>query len=329
MFRFADPMYLCLLAGVPLLVWWYWHRRSRKGGALRYSAVSLLKVSAGQKANRYRHLLFVLRVAALAALVIAFARPQTGISGEEVTTEGIDIVLALDVSSSMLAEDLEPNRLEAAKAVAADFVAGRQNDRIGLVIFAGDAYTQAPLTLDYSVVTQLLGELEVGMIEDGTAIGMGLATAVKRLQDSDAASKVIILLTDGRNNRGEIDPGTAAEMAQALGIRVYTIGAGSRGQARIPVDDPVFGRRYVSMRVDIDEAALRKTAQVTGGQYFRATDRASLQSIYGQIDQLERTEIDVQQFTRYGELFHIPLAIGIALVILEVGLGNTILRKLP
>ena len=329
MYRFADPQYLILLVALPLLGWWYWRRRARKGGTIRYSAVQRLKASAGTKGNRYRHVPFILRVTALTALIVAFARPQTGVTGETVTTEGIDIVLALDVSSSMLAEDLEPNRLEAAKQVAADFVAGRRNDRVGLVIFSGEAFTQAPLTLDYNVVTDLLTELEVGMIEDGTAIGMGLATAVKRLQHSDAVSKVIIVLTDGRNNSGAIDPVTAAQMAQALGVRVYAIGAGTRGQARVPIDDPRFGRRYVTMQVDIDEDALKETARLTGGRYFRATDRESLESIYAEIDELERTEIEVEHFTRYGELFHIPLTLGLILVVFEVGLGNTVLRKIP
>ena len=213
-YRFADPTYLLLLAVVPLLVYWYVSRGRRQVGSLRYSALAPIKRADRRRSGRYRHALFGLRAIALTALVVAFARPQSGVTAETVTTEGIDIVLALDISSSMLAEDLEPNRIEAAKQVAADFVGGRRNDRIGLVVFAADAFTQAPLTLDYGVVTTLINELEVGIIEDGTAVGMGLATAVKRLQGSDAESKVIVLLTDGRNNRGEIDPVTAAQMAQ-------------------------------------------------------------------------------------------------------------------
>jgi Ca-activated chloride channel family protein len=273
--------------------------------------------------------LFGLRLLALAALIVAFARPQTGVTGETVRTEGIDIVLGLDLSSSMLAEDLEPNRIEAAKQVAADFVAGRRNDRIGVVAFAAEAFTQAPLTLDHNVVVNLISELEVGMIEDGTAVGMGLATAVKRLQESEAESKVVVLLTDGRNNRGEIDPTTAAQMAQALGVKVYAIGAGRRGTARVPVDDPYFGRRYVQMRVNIDEEVLHEVAELTGGRYYRATDRESLENIYREIDELETTEIEVQHFTRYGELFHYPLIFGLVLIVLEIGLANTVLRKLP
>ena len=282
-----------------------------------------------RRGGRWRYVLPVLRLLALAALVVAFARPRAGVTSENILTEGIDIVLVLDISSSMLAEDLEPNRIQAAKQVAANFVAGRLNDRIGLVVFAGQAFTQVPLTLDYGVLRDLMDELEVGMVEDGTAVGMGLATAVKRLNASAAESKVVVLLTDGRNNRGEIDPLTAAQMAQALGVRVYTIGAGSRGTARVPVDDPVLGRRYATVRVDVDEETLAEVASTTGGRYFRATDTESLASIYQEIDELETTEIEVQNFTRYTELFHIPLAAGLLLLLVEAGLANTLLRKLP
>ncbi|MEE3185743.1 MAG: VWA domain-containing protein, partial [Gemmatimonadota bacterium] len=258
-------------------------------------------------------------------LVVAFSRPQSGVTSETMNTEGIDIVLAIDVSSSMLAEDLEPNRLEAAKAVAAEFIQGRRDDRIGLVVFAAEAFTQVPLTLDYSVITDLLGQMESGMIEDGTAVGMGLATAVKRLQASDAESRVVVLLTDGRNNTGEIGPVTAGQMAQALGVRVYTIGAGGLGMARVPVG----GGRYASVEVDIDEASLREVAETTGGQYFRATDREGLSQVYREIDALETTEIEVENFTSYGELFYYPLAAGLLLLLLEVGLGQSVLRTLP
>ena len=325
MLRFEDPLYLIVLLALPVLTLWYWRRR-RRGGAIRFPRVGVLRRAGGR--GRTRHLLFALRILALASLMTAFARPQSGITDERVTTEGIDIVLALDVSSSMLAEDLDPNRLEAAKEVAESFVRGRSSDRIGLVIFAGAAYTQAPLTLDYGVVIGLLDELEVGMVEDGTAVGMGLATALKRLERSDASSKVVVLLTDGRNNRGEIGPVTAAQMAAALGAKVYTIGAGTRGTARVPVDGP-FGRRYASVPVDVDEPTLREVAETTGGRYFRATDRESLQEIWGQIDELERTEIEVENFTQYGELFHWPLAAGLLLLVVELGLAQTVLRTLP
>ena len=327
MYRFEDPHFLFLILAIPALV--YVYARRRRSGAIRYSDVESLRQSDVRRTGRRRHALFALRVLALATLIVAFSRPQTGVTSETLSAEGIDIVLAIDVSSSMLAEDLEPNRLEAAKAVAAEFVEGRRNDRIGLVVFAGEAFTQVPLTLDYSVVTDLLGQMEVGMIEDGTAVGMGLATAVKRLQASDAESQVVVLLTDGRNNTGEIGPVTAGQMAQALGVRVYTIGAGSQGMARVPIDDRLRGRRYVTVEVDIDEASLQEVAETTGGRYFRATNREGLGQIYEEIDALETTEIEVQNFTSYGELFHYPLAAGLLILLLEVGLGQTVLRKLP
>ena len=325
MYRFEDPLFLILLLALPALVYTRTRRNRLRSGAIRYSDVESLKQSDVRHTGRRRHALFVLRVIAIAALVVAFSRPQTGVSSESVNAEGINIILAIDVSSSMLAEDLEPNRLEAAKAVAAEFVESRPNDRIGLVVFAGDAFTQVPLTLDHSVVVDLLAQMEVGMIEDGTAVGMGLATAVKRLQASDAESQVVVLLTDGRNNTGEVGPVTAGQMAQALGVRVYTIGAGGVGMARIPVG----GRRYANVEVDIDEESLREVAETTGGRYFRATDRESLGAVYEEIDALETTEIEVLNFTSYGELFHYPLAVGLLLLLLEVVLGQTVFRKLP
>lgn len=328
-YRFEDPFFLLLLLAVPVLAWWYARRRALKGSALRFSWIASLERADTRRTGRARHLLVVLRLVALAALIVAFARPQSGVTGETVRSEGVDIVLALDLSTSMLAEDLEPNRVEAAMQVAADFVRSRPTDRIGLVVFAGEAFTQAPLTLDHDVITGLLDELQVGFIQDGTAIGMGLATAIKRLQQSDAESRVVVLLTDGRNNRGEIDPVTAAHMAQALGVRVYTVGAGGRGTARVPVQDPLLGRRYVSMQVDIDEETLQQVAQLTGGAYFRATDRESLEAVWGEIDELETTEIEVENFTRFGELFHLPLLLGLGLLLLEAVMGQTLLRKIP
>lgn len=328
MFRFEDPAVLSLLLLVPL-VFWLQARLSRGSASITYSRVGMVRSARSRHGRLARWTPTVLRGLALTAFVVALARPQTGISTENVLTEGIDIVLALDVSSSMLAEDLEPNRIEATKTVAADFVVGRSNDRIGLVAFAAEAFTQAPLTIDYGVVQRLLAELEVGMIEDGTAVGMGLATAVKRLEASEAESKVVILLTDGRSNRGEIGPVTAAQMAQALGVRVYTIGAGSQGTARVPVPSRLGGTRYARMQVDIDEATLREVAELTGGRYFRATDTESLAAIYEEIDELERTEIEVENFTRYGEEFPLPLALGLLLVVAELALSQTLLRKLP
>jgi len=328
MFRFEDPFVLALLLVLPAGFWLH-ARAARRTASLRYSAVDAVLAAGGGRGGWVRHVPALLRGLALAAFIVALARPQTGITSETVRTEGIDIVMVLDVSSSMLAEDLEPNRLEAAKAVAADFVSGRRNDRVGLVAFAGQAFTQAPLTFDHGVVNSLLSELDVGMIEDGTAVGMGLATAVKRLQASRAESKVVVLLTDGRSNRGEIGPVTAAQMAQALDVRVYTIGAGSQGMARVPVRDPLGGTRYANMEVDIDEETLREVARLTGGQYFRATDAESLVAIYAEIDELERTEIEIENFTQFGEEFPLPLGLGFLLLMAELGLAQTALRTLP
>ena len=328
--RFADPAFLLLLLLlVPALAYRRLARGGRRAGALRYPDLALLRRSGAERTGRLRHVPLALRLLALSLFIVAFARPQSASISEDVSTEGVDIVMALDISSSMLAQDLMPNRLEAAREVAADFIERRRNDRIGLVVFAGQAFTQAPLTIDHPAVSAVMAELEVGMVEDGTAIGLGLATALKRLESSQAESRIIVLLTDGRNNRGEIDPATAAQMARALGVKVYTIGAGSRGTAPVPVDDPVFGRRLVSIPVDVDEPTLEEVAEVTGGRYFRATDRESLERIYEEIDALETTEIDVQSFTRYGELFHFPLAAGLGLLLLEIGLAQTVLRRLP
>jgi Ca-activated chloride channel family protein len=330
MFRFADPQLFVLMAVFTTIAYLFLLRKGHKESSITFSDIRLVTTSASRRRARMRHAIPVLRILAVAAMIVAFARPQTGITGEEILTDGIDIIMVMDVSGSMLAEDLEPNRLEAAKIVAAEFVGNRPNDRIGLVIFAGEAYTQAPLTLDHSIIQSLLGELTTDMIGvQGTAIGMGIATAVKRLEGSTAESKVIVLVTDGRNNQGQIDPITAAQMAQALGIKIYSVGAGGHGLARIPIQDPVFGRRYQNIEVDIDEETLQETADLTNGRYFRATDTDSLASVYDEIDKLERTEIEVVNFTRYGELFHYPLFLGLAFLFLELVLGNTALRKVP
>ncbi|HIC53318.1 MAG TPA: VWA domain-containing protein [Gemmatimonadetes bacterium] len=328
MFRFEDPWVLGLLAIVPL-TYWLGARGERRTGALRFSALDMARQAGNGISVWLPRVPALLGAVSVTAVIVALARPQTGITSETLLTEGIDIIMVMDVSSSMLAEDLKPNRLQAAKGVAADFVGGRRNDRIGLVAFAGEAFTQAPLTLDYSVVQSLIGELQVGIIEDGTAVGMGLGTAVKRLQASDAESKVVILLTDGRSNRGEIGPVTAARMAQALGVRVYTVGVGTRGNAPVPIADPLVGTRLVPMPVDIDEPTLQEIAELTGGRYFRATDNESLTSIYEEIDQLERTEIEVENFMQYAERFPVVLAFGLLLLLMEVGLAQTVLRKLP
>ncbi|MBN2105554.1 VWA domain-containing protein [bacterium] len=330
MFRFSDPYYLILLVAVILLGYRHFFLQHGRGATLRFSHLGIIKRAAKHGSLVIRQMLFVLKLLALIFIVLAFARPQSGVKGEEVITEGVDIVLVMDISGSMLAEDIKPNRLEAAKEVAAEFVKGRKNDRIGMVVFAGEAYTQCPLTLDYGVLLNFLENIHVGMIEDGTAIGMGLATGVNRLRNSKAKSKVIVLLTDGRNNRGQIDPTTAAQLAQALDVKIHAIGAGTtQGTAPYPVDDPFFGKRYVPIQVDIDEPMLRKVAQITGGKMFRATDRNRLKSIYKEIDEMEKTEIKVKEYTRYSELFHYFLIIGLGLLLTEAVLANTRFRKIP
>jgi len=328
---FANPEVLLLLLLVPGLLYWYFKKNVNRAGTIRYSNLGLVKsVHKFSNKRKYRHVIFGLRVLGLVLLIICFARPRSGRTEEKIITEGIDIVLALDISSSMLAEDFKPNnRLQAAKLVAGDFIKGRQNDRIGMVVFAAKSFTQCPLTLDYGILLDFLNEIESGMIEDGTAIGMAIANAANRLRDSKAKSKVMILLTDGQNNRGELDPITAAKVADAFGIRIYTIGVGKRGTALYPVDDPIFGKRYVRMPVQIDEEALKEIAYITDGTYYRATDRESLASIFREIDELEKTKIEVQQFTRYKELFPNYLFWALGLIVLEVVLANTKFRKIP
>jgi Ca-activated chloride channel homolog len=330
MFRFANPEFLALLLVLPLMVYWYVKRNRRVVSTLRYSNLGIIKEVKSSALKSVRHVLFVLRMLVLALLIIAFARPQSGRSESEVITEGIDIILAMDISSSMLAEDFKPaNRLEAAKIVASNFIKGRKNDRIGLVVFSGQSFTQCPLTLDYGILLRFLQEIRIGMIEDGTAIGMALGNCVNRLRDSKAKSKVVILLTDGRNNRGELDPITAARVAKAFKIRIYTIGAGKRGEALYPVDDPIFGKRYVKMPVEIDENLLQSIAKITDGQYFRATDETSLEKIYSEIGEMEKTKIEVKEYTRYNEQFIYYTMVALGLLVLEIVLAHTRFRKIP
>lgn len=331
MFRFADPEYLYLLALVPLLAYWYWKRRAKGSGKIRFSDIHVIKRVGKTAKQRLRHSLFLLRLLFISLIIIAFARPQSGSQMRETTTEGVDIILALDVSSSMLAEDFKPkNRLEAAKKVAEEFIQGRKNDRLGMVIFAGESFTQCPLTLDYGILMTLLQDIKVADQDwDGTAIGMGIINAVNRLRDSKAKSKVIILLTDGVNNRGEVDPITASNIAAAIDVKIYTIGAGSHGTALYPVNDPLLGKRFVPMPVEIDEDVLKQIAANTKARYFRATDTKKLSEIYAEIGELEKTKIEVKEFTRYDEYFHYFLMIGLGLFILEMILTNSIFRKLP
>lgn len=275
-----------------------------------------------------RHLPFVLRMASITLIIIVIARPQAINSWEETETQGIDIALALDVSGSMLAQDLQPNRLEAAKKVAAEFITDRPNDNIGLVVFAGESFTQCPLTTDHTVLLNLLNKVDFGLIEDGTAIGLGLANVVNRLKDSQSDSRVAILLTDGTNNRGQIAPLTAADLARSYGIRVYTVGVGTKGMAPTPVQTP-FGIRMQNMPVDIDERTLVEIASLTGGQYFRAEDTEGLRRVYEEIDEMEKYLISVQNVTRRQELF-LPFALlALGLVLLELLLRRTWLRNMP
>jgi Ca-activated chloride channel family protein len=287
----------------------------------------------GPTRNTFRVKLYTvsryLPVLAAGLLIIALARPQRGYIEDTFTTEGIDIVLALDISSSMKAEDFKPNRLGAAKNVAKEFIQGRKNDKIGLVVFSRKAITQSPLTLDYGILTNFLDSIEIGMIQDGTAIGNAVAEAAMRLQSGREKSKVCILLTDGINNSGEIDPVTAAQAAQALGIKIYAIGVGSAGNAPYPVDDPAFGKRYVFVPVQIDEQVLLEIANITKGRYFRATDTKKLEEIYREIDSLEKSKIEIRQYKRVRERFAILLAAAMALFLVHVILTRMYLKVYP
>lgn len=317
---FAHPWYFALLLLLPFVIWWYFHTGRKNAPRLRLSDATGI---AGMKPSfkvRMRPVLLVLRTMALLMLTIALARPQSTNVTETIDSEGIDIVLALDVSGSMLAEDLKPNRIEAAKKVAMDFIDRRPGDRIGLVIFSGESFTQCPVTIDHDVLKQQLSQVESGMLqEDGTAIGDGLATAVDRLRSAKGKSKVVILLTDGVNNRAKIGPETALDIAKVYKVRVYTIGAGSQTQALMPVSTEK-GAEKVMVNVDIDEPLLRKIAAETGGRYFRATNNQSLASIYKEIDKLEKTKQEINTFKHYTELFFPFACIAIICLILELAL---------
>lgn len=325
---FAYPWVLWGLLVLPLLAFSYWRRRRQMVSELTFSSLQPFDHTPRSLRERIRDLPVALRLLALALFIIALARPQSVASRENVSTEGIDIVLLLDISGSMLAEDFTPNRLVAAKQVADEFIDGRINDRIGLVIFSAESFTQCPLTTDYPVMKTLLKEVKNGMIADGTAIGLALANGVNRLKDSKAKSKVMILLTDGVNNRGEIDPITATKIAATYNIRVYTVGVGAQGEAPYPVETP-FGIQRRLIPVDLDEKTLTAVADMTGGKYYRATDNRKLKAIYKEIDQLERSKIEVTAYKRYTELFYGWLGAGLLIVLLEVSLTGTVLRKIP
>ncbi|TAJ12756.1 VWA domain-containing protein [Marinilabiliaceae bacterium JC017] len=325
---FLHPEFFFLLIIIPLFIAWYiWKNRGLQA-SLQISTLRGFSQAPASKKAWLRHALFGLRVLVIALLIVVLARPQSSNSIRNVTTEGIDIVMALDISGSMLAEDFKPNRLEAAKEVATQFISGRTNDKIGLVIFAAESFTQCPLTTDHSVLANLFRDIKTGMLEDGTAIGMGLATAVSRIKDSKAKSKVIILLTDGENNRGEIGPMTAAEIAKTFDIRVYTIGVGTVGTAPFPMNT-VFGKQYQNVEVRIDEELLQNIADMTNGKYFRATDKEKLKAIYKEIDQMEKTKIEVKEYTKRSEEYWIFALLAGFFLFLEVFLRSTVLRNLP
>ena len=324
---FANPAFFWGLLLIPLATVWYILRHKKQEASVRFSDTEGFQSLPKSWKVYGRHLLFALEMAALALLIVAMARPQSSSSSQKSNIEGIDIILAQDISGSMLARDFKPDRLEASKQVAAEFVEGRPGDRMGLVMFSGESFTQVPLTTDHGVMLNMLSELKSGMIEDGTAIGDGLATAINRLKDSEAVSKVIILLTDGMNNAGSVDPYTAAEMAKLYGVRVYTIGVGSYGTAPFPVQT-IFGIQYQQMKVEIDEKLLQTIANSSGGRYFRATSNQKLDEIYAEIDKLERSKIEVLEFKRLHEEFYPLVAWALALLLLEFLLRRTVFRTI-
>lgn len=326
---FANPTYLYLLLLLIPMIGWYVYKLSKNQASLQVSSTEVFDAPGASTWKVWlRHVPFVLRMAAIAVLIVILARPQSTNSWQNSSTEGIDIMLAMDISGSMRAQDLKPDRLEASKDVAASFINGRPNDNIGLVVFAAESFTQCPLTTDHTVLLNLFKDVQPGIIQDGTAIGLGLANAVSRIKDSQAKSKVIILLTDGVNNQGEIAPVTAAEIAKTFGVRVYTIGVGTQGKAPYPWQT-AFGVKYVDVDVEIDEPTLKQIAATTGGQYFRATDNASLKEIYSEIDKMEKTKISVQEYSKKQEEYKNWALLLFSLLLVEILLRNTLLRNIP
>lgn len=329
MIHFASPKLLWLLALLVPVIALYVYRTLRGGASIRISTLGGLERA--PKTLRYwlRHVPFVLRVAAIALVILALARPQDIEQNSRSSSEGIDIMLAIDVSGSMLARDFKPDRITAAREVAGNFIVDRRGDRLGIVVFAGEAYTQSPLTTDQPSLLTMLGQIRSGLIEDGTAIGTGLATALNRLRESDAKSKVVILLTDGVNNRTTIAPLMAAEIAQKLGVKVYTIGIGTRGKAPYPVQDIWGNVSYQPMDVEIDEQTLQQIASMTGGEYFRATDKDALENVYRQINQLEKSKVEVTEITVYNERFLWFVLAATAALLAEFIIGSLWLRRIP
>ena len=326
-FEYPKLLWLLLLL-IPLTALYLYRELKGRAPSLQVSSLDQWQYKPSWFKRALRHLPFLLRLAALALLIVAIARPRDSKNFEKVDTEGIDIVLDMDVSTSMLARDFKPDRIGAAKDIAIEFIASRPTDRIGIVVFAGESYTQCPVTTDRITLINMMKEVQTGLIEDGTAIGNGLATAVARLKDSDAKSRVVILLTDGVNNRGEIAPETAAEIAKTYGIRVYTIGVGAKGDAPYPVQTP-WGIQVQNMKVEIDEELLQMIAETTGGKYFRATDNTKLMEIYGEINKMEKNRTTVDSFPVYSERFMTFALWALALLLLELLFKFVIIKKLP
>jgi Ca-activated chloride channel family protein len=324
----ANPglLYLLFLL-VPMIAWYVWKERDAFAN-IQFSNLKAFEKQGPTFRHFLRHFIFALRVLVIALVILVLARPQSTNRWQNVSTEGIDIMIALDISGSMLAQDFRPNRLEASKDVAIEFISGRETDRMGLVVYSGESFTQCPLTSDHAVLINLFKDIYSGMIEDGTAIGMGLANAVNRLKDSKARSKVIILLTDGVNNRGAIAPLTAAEIARTFGIRVYTIGVGTMGMAPVPVQTP-YGTRYQNAKVEIDEETLRQIADATEGRYFRATNNEKLREIYREIDEMEKSKIDVKEYSKQEEEYMRFGLLATLLLLSEIIFRYVFFRKIP
>lgn len=325
---FANIEYLFLLLLLIPYIVWYILKRKRNEATLQISDARVYAHTPKSFRIYLLHAPFVLRLAALVMIILVLARPQSTDSWQNSEIEGIDIMLAIDISTSMLAEDLKPNRLEASKDVAAEFINGRPTDNIGITLFAGETFTQCPLTTDHAVLLNFVHNIQTGIIEDGTAVGMGIANAVTRLKDSKAKSKVIILLTDGTNNRGDISPLTAAEIAKSFGIRIYTIGVGTNDMAPYPHPTP-RGIVYTDMKVEIDEKALTQIADITDGDYFRAISNSKLKEVYQEIDKLEKTKLNVKEYSKRQEEYHLFALIAFLCVLAEVLLRNSILKKIP
>ena len=328
--RLADPFWLLLIVPVAVLAFLYLTGRIGREASLRFSNLDLVRAAGARSFSPRRFLISFLRALALAAFVIALARPQTGHGQTEETKFVVDIMLSLDTSTSMATLDFQPaNRMEAAKIATKKFIEQQKHNRVGLVVFAKNGITVCPLTTDKTALLSLVDRVQMGMLEDGTAIGVGLAMAVNRLKDSEAKSKVVVLLTDGVNNSGEVDPPTAARIAKQFGVRVYTIGMGVEGVAMMPVNDPRFGQRLVRVETQIDEKMMRGIAESTGGRYFRAQDERALQQIFEEIDKLEKTEIKVQEFTTYDDHYMIFVWLGLFILLAELATVNVLFNKVP